>query len=243
MLKKLVLILFVGMLLSGCRMLNNAGQPTVLNSPTSTFTDPVTQPSRVDPTTPNIPTTEAQFGTPTSIAPTVDSVVPSPTQSSVRITAMKGNLFIRRGPDLAYNMIAVLAEGQSAPVLAHDVLGKWVEIPVPSLPGKTGWVSIQTVFSSVSGDFMDMPEVQPTDWPVAAYIRNCTYHQMIVEPGDTTLASLLNSPDNEMWIYPGIHHVYDTEVDGQPEVLTVDLREGVTVDVRVDGNGDHRKCP
>jgi hypothetical protein len=156
---------------------------------------------------------------------------------------VKGNLFIRRGPDLAYNPIAVLIEGQSAPILAHDVLGKWVEIPVPSLPGKTGWISIQTVFSSVSGNFMDTLEVQPTDWPIASYIRNCTNHQMIVEPGDTTLASLLNSPDNEMWIYPGIHHVYDTEVDGQPEVLTVDLREGMRVDVRVDGKGDHRKCP
>jgi hypothetical protein len=46
-----------------------------------------------------------------------------------------------------------------------------------------------------------------------------------------------------MWIYPGIHKVYDTDVEGQPEVLTVDLREGMVVDVRIDGNGDHRKCP
>lgn len=224
-------------------MLNRGGQSTVLGSPTSSLTDPITQPSPAEPTLTSNSTPEAQDSATKLAAPTTGSVFTSPTPSSVIITAVKGNLFIRRGPDLAYNPIAVLIEGQSAPVLAHDVLGKWVEIPVPSLPGKTGWISIQTVFSSVSGNFMDMPEIQPTDWPVASYIRNCTYHQMLVEPGDTTLASLLNSPDNEIWIYPGIHHVYDTEVDGQPEVLTVDLREGMRVDVRVDGNGDHRKCP
>ena len=88
-----------------------------------------------------------------------------------------------------------------------------------------------------------MPEILPTGWPVPAYLRNCTYDQMIVEPGDTTLPSVNNNPDNEVWIYPGIHNVFDTDVDGQPEVLTVDLKEGMTVDVRVDGNGDHRKCP
>jgi hypothetical protein len=190
-----------------------------------------------------VSTPEALMSPAPPITPTMDSVIPSPTISSVKITAVKGNLFIRRGPDLAYNPIAVLLEGQSAPVLAHDVLGNWVEVPISSLPGKTGWISIQTVFSSVSGNLMDKPEVLPTDWPVASYLRNCTYHQMLVEPGDTTLPSLNNFPDNEMWIFPGIHKVYDTDVEGQPEVLSVDLREGMRVDIRVDGNGDHRKCP
>ena len=134
-------------------------------------------------------------------------------------------------------------KGQSALVLARDVLGNWVEVPIPSLPGKTGWVSIQTIYSSVSGNLMDMPEILPTGWPVPSYLRNCTYDQMIVEPGDTTLPSVNNSPDNLVWINPGVHNVFDTDVDGQPEVLTVDLKEGMTIDVRVDGNGDHRKCP
>ncbi len=134
-------------------------------------------------------------------------------------------------------------KGQSAPVLAHDVLGNWVEIPIASLPGKTGWISIQTIYSSLSGDPMAMPEILPTGWPVPSYLRNCTYDEMIVEPGDTTLPSLINSPDNEVWIFPGVHNVYDTTIDGQPEVLTVDLKEGITIDVRIDGNGNHRKCP
>ena len=203
----------------------------------------VTQSSPADSSTLITSTPEARISsTPSSTFP-VDGIMPSSTPSSVTITAVNGNLFIRRGPGLAYNPIALLLKGQSALVLAHDVLVNWVEVPIPTLPGKTGWVSIQTVFSSVSGNLMDMPEILPTGWPVPAYLRNCTYDQMIVEPGDTTLPSVNNNPDNEVWIYPGIHNVFDTDVDGQPEVLTVDLKEGMTVDVRVDGNGDHRKCP
>ena len=177
-----------------------------------------------------------------SIVPLTSSTMTTPAPSSVTITAVKGNLFIRRGPDLAYNPIALLMKGQSAPVLAHDVLGNWVEIPIASLPGKTGWISIQTMYSSLSGDPMNMPEILPPGWPVPSYLRNCTYDEMIVEPGDTTLPSLINSPDNEVWIFPGVHNVYDTTIDGQPEVLTVDLKEGMTIDVRIDGNGNHRKC-
>jgi hypothetical protein len=202
-----------------------------------------TRSSSAETLTLTVATPEARINLIPSIAPSVDSVMHSPTPSPVTITAVKGNLFIRRGPDLAYNPIALLLKGQSAIVLAHDVLGNWVEIPISTLPGKTGWVSIQTVFSSVSGNLMNMPEILPTDWPVPSYVRNCTHDQMIVEPGDTMLPSIDNSPDNEVWIYPGVHKVYDTDVDSQPEVLTVDLKEGMTVDVRVDGNGDHRKCP
>jgi hypothetical protein len=193
--------------------------------------------------TPVVITPEVQINLTLAFATPLESKGTTPTPSQVVITAVKGNLFIRRGPDLAFNPISVLQAGQSAPVLAHDVLGKWVEVPIANLPGKTGWISIQTAFSSVSGTLADTPEILPTEWPVAAYLRNCTYHQMLVEPGDTTLLSLLNAPDNEQWIYPGVHKVYDQDVDGQPEVLTVDLREGMTVDIRIDGNGDHRKCP
>jgi hypothetical protein len=202
-----------------------------------------TQSSPRDPSNPPVSTPEIRSSPDPALAPTMESSTPSPAPSSVEITAVKGNLFIRRGPDLAYNPIAVLLSGQTAPVLAHDVLGNWVEVPISTLPGKTGWISIQTIYSSVTGNLMDTPEILPTSWPVASYLRNCTFHQMLVEPGDTTLPSLHNYPDNEMWIYPGIHKVYDTDVEGQPEVLTVDLREGMKVDIHVDGNGDHRKCP
>ena len=202
-----------------------------------------TQSSPVDSPTQSISTSGIPLSLVPSLLPIISSAVLSPTPSSVTITAVKGNLFIRRGPDMAYNPIALLLNGQSAPVLGHDVLRNWVEVPIAALPGKTGWISIQTVYSSLSGDPMDTPEIVPASWPVAAYIRNCMYDKMIVEPGDTVLESLLNAPDNEMWIYPGLHKVYDTDVDGQPEVFSVDLREGMTVDVRIDGNGDHHKCP
>jgi hypothetical protein len=161
----------------------------------------------------------------------------------VQITAVKGNLYIRRGPYMAYNPISVLEKGQSATALARDILAHWLQIPLPGQPDKTGWVSVQTDYSSVIGDVMGLPEIMTTDWPVASYLRNCTYHQMIVQPGDTIIPSLYGAPDNEMWIYPGSYTVYDFDLPDQPEVMSVDLREGVAIDIRVDGNGERRKCP
>jgi len=162
--------------------------------------------------------------------------------SVVTITA-NGNLFIRRGPDVAYNAVSVLVKGESATALARDVLAKWVQIPIPGQPGKTGWVSIQTGYSVVNGNVAELPEIQTTDWPVASYLRNCTYHQMIVKPGDIILPSLGNSPENEVWIYPGVYKVYDLDVPGEPEVLAVEMQEGISIDIREDGNGEKRKCP
>ena len=243
MVRKIVLFFFVGTLLSSCGLINRSGGSIPLDTPDGTVSGSGSQAfPEVSPTPVRI-TPEAQINLIPPTATLLETVGITPTPSQVVITAVKGNLFIRRGPDLAFNPISVLQSGQSAPVLAHDVLGDWVEVPIANLPGKTGWISIQTTFSSVSGNLSDTPEILPTVWPVAAYLRNCTYHQMLVEPGDTTLLSFLNAPDNEQWIYPGVHKVYDQDVDGQPEVLTVDLREGITVDIRIDGNGDRRKCP
>ncbi|MBI5841826.1 MAG: SH3 domain-containing protein [Chloroflexi bacterium] len=159
------------------------------------------------------------------------------------ITAVNGNLYIRRGPGLAYNPIGVLAKGESASVLARDILSDWVQISIPSQPGQTGWVSIMTGYSSMDGDVAGLPGIQVTDWPVASYLRNCTHHQMIVKPGDIIIPSLLQYPENEVWIYPGTYTVYDLDMDQYPEVAIVQLREGVEIDISLDGNGDKRKCP
>ena len=66
---------------------------------------------------------------------------------------------------------------------------------------------------------------------------------MIVKPGDIILPSLGNSPENEVWIYPGVYKVYDLDVPGEPEVLAVEMQEGISIDIREDGNGEKRKCP
>ena len=181
--------------------------------------------------------------------PTVQTQIASPTVSptlappAITITAVKGNLFIRRGPDLAYNAIAVLKSGQVVTALGRDVLARWVQISIPDQPQKTGWVSIQTQFSAVSGDVMSLPEITNVPRPVATYFRNCTNHQMIVEPGDIVLAAVGGYPDNIQWINPGIYTVHDYDLPTQPEVLSAELREGITVDILDDGSGEHRKCP
>jgi hypothetical protein len=182
-------------------------------------------------------------------APTVQVVIASPTVTAtltppaITITAVKGNLYIRRGPDLAYNAISVLMKDQVVTALGRDVMARWVQIPIPGQPQKTGWVSIQTQFSAVSGNVMSLPEITVKDRPIPSYFRNCTNHQMIVEPGGTVIAAVGGYPDNIVWINPGIYTVHDYDLLKQPEVLNAELREGLTVDILADGSGEHRKCP
>src|SRR5687767_13562837 len=92
---------------------------------------------------------------------------------NVTVTAIKGNLFIRRGPDMAYNPTGILYKGISAKAIARDVLSDWVQIMIPNSQS-TGWVSIQTQYSKVNGEVQALPGFTPTDWPLSAYLRNCT---------------------------------------------------------------------
>jgi hypothetical protein len=192
---------------------------------------------------PETPTVRARpTGTPTLITP-VMSVTVLPTLASVKITAVKGNLFIRRGPDLSFNPVSVLMDGQSAEALARDVLAEWVQISIPGDPQKTGWISVQSHYSVVSGEVTDLPENQPTYWPDPAYLQNCTHHQMQVDPGEILLPAVDYFPENDVRVDPGIYTVSDTDVDGSPVVLTVEIREGSEIDIREDGSGERRKCP
>ena len=95
----------------------------------------------------------------------------------------------------------------------------------------------------MSGDVTKLPEIEPTDWPVPAFLRNCTFHNMTAEPGGILLPALSNFPANDVRINPGTYRVYDTDVDGAPEVLKVELKEGSAIDIRTDGDGLRRKCP
>ncbi len=170
-------------------------------------------------------------------------VEPTQVKFMITITAVKGNLHIRRGPGLAYNPIDVLKEGETASALARDILSDWIQISIPSHSDQTGWVSLMSKYSSVNGDISTLPAIQVTDWPVASYLRNCTYHEMLVRPGDIILPSLLQYPDNEVWVYPGSYTVYDLDHPDIPDVAKVELREGIEIDIRVDGNDEKRKCP
>jgi len=206
-----------------------------------------TSPSAVDPTA-----TKEAVNTPLPL-PTATAVIAESTQteiptvaadqSSVTIGAIKGNLFIRRGPDMAFNPIGVLYEGSNTKVIARDVLSKWAQIKDPKSDA-IGWVSLQTKYSQLEGDLATLPEVTVEDWPIPAYLRNCSYHRMYVLPSQVYLESYLSYPENEIWLYPGEYTVYDLEAGSDPvEVLQVSIREGSDVEVLVNGLGEKRICP
>jgi len=229
----LTLLVALMLILSACKATSNAAQADVA-SPTGTASNmpssaPVEQIS-------NLPYT----ATPPPVSTATMSSTPAP--PTIVVTAVKGNVFIRRGPDLAYDAISVLMDGQNARALARDVLAKWVQIPIPGHPKETGWISIQTRFVAVGGDTMKLPEVMPTDWPVLASLRNCTYHYMVAEPGGIIIPAVYNFPDNDVQINPGVYTIHDIEVDGSPEVMQVEIKEGSEIDVHDDGDGDHKKC-
>ncbi len=175
-------------------------------------------------------------------SPTPPDILPTGTSSpKVTISAVKGNLYIRRGPGLAYNMIGVLYKDTSAEVTARDVLSKWVQIVIPDSK-ETGWVSIQTQYSQLNGEFDALPDFTTTDLPIPAYLINCTHHDMYVMPGDIVLPSSLFYPANSVWLNPGSYTVQDLFVPGEPQVLEFDIREGLEIKIQKDGLDEHRKC-
>lgn len=203
----------------------SGASPAVVTSPTTAAVISPKSPLRTDAPIPAVGST------------------PTPLSGRVDVTAAKGNLFIRRGPDLAFNPIGALLQGQSARALARDVLSEWLQIRLPDQPSQTGWVSIQSQFTRVDGDVMRLPEVQPDYWPVGASVRNCTLHQMLLNPGNITLPSVINFPFNDVMVNPGTYTVIDTDIDTYPSVARIQVQEGSAIDIRVDGNGDKKKCP
>ncbi len=162
----------------------------------------------------------------------------------VTVTAVDGNLFVRRGPHLAFNPIDVLYEGNTITAVGRDMLSMWLQVEQPAQAGSMGWISIQTRFSKVAGEITSLPVIDTTDWPIGAFIRNCTHHQMLAQPGDYFLPSSYEFPDNEVSVFPGIYSVYDLEVPDKPVLIEmVELREGLEVDIREDAEGERRKCP
>jgi hypothetical protein len=178
-----------------------------------------------------------------SPSPTATAEPPPATAgAAVQVTAT-GNVNIRRGPDLAFNSIAILPKGAVITATGRDVLSNWVRIPIPEDTSRTGWISIMSQFTQVVGDMDSLPEIDPKEWPELASLRNCTYHELWIEPIGVTLPPVFEFPNNDVRLNPGIYSVLDVEIDGYPEVLKVDLGEGMTIDVLVDGLGEKKKCP
>jgi len=226
----LLLIVFV----QGCILTGRASQsePTSMPQATDALLD-----------TP-VPFSSATPLSPTKVAPTATVILPTPLPS-VTITAVDGNIYIRRGPGLPYNPIGVLAKGTSAQVIAQDVLSKWVQINIPNSDNNTGWVSIQTMYSKIDGDLSQLPDFTFTDWPAPAYIKNCTEHDMYIMPGDIYLSSLYTNAKflNEIQADPGTYVAYDLFYPDEPEAESFDIREGMTAYITINGSGEGHKCP
>jgi hypothetical protein len=136
-----------------------------------------------------------------------------------------------------------LLKGHTAHPTGRDVLANWVRIPLPSDATRSGWVSVMSQFTEVTGELDSLPEIEPTEWPRLASLRNCTYHQMLIQPGGVIIPSIISFPENDVRVNPGSYAVLDVEVDDYPEVLSAQISEGMTVDIVTDGSGEKRKCP
>ena len=181
---------------------------------------------------------------PASMNSARQTVTTAQVQSNVTLTAVDGNLFIRRGPHLAFNPIGVLYEGETKSVIGRDILSRWLQISSSSIPGKTGWISIQTRYSKVYGDLSALQVIDTLDWPAGAYLWNCTHHQMLAQPGDYFIPSSYEFPDNEITVLPGTYTIYDLEVVGESVMIDrIEVSEGSEFEIREDADGERRKCP
>ena len=180
---------------------------------------------------------------PPTVAPTATVILPTPLPS-VTITAVNGNIFIRRGPGMPYNPIGFLRNGVSAQVIAVDVLSNWAQINVPDMD-MTGWIYLHTPYSKIDGDISQLPDFTFTDWPAPAYIKNCTEHDMYIMPGDIYLYSLYTNAKykNEVQVDPGTYIAYDMFYPDEPEAQTLDIFEGMTGYITTNGIGEGHKCP
>jgi uncharacterized protein YgiM (DUF1202 family) len=158
----------------------------------------------------------------------------------VVITVNAESLNIRRGPGPLYNVVGILFAGQSATATARDASGSWLYIALPSAPSAFGWVAAQTTYATVSGDVNALPVMN-----VAAaepiYIKNCTYHPMLVNPGGSILAGQTDAPANLMQVPPGSYTVSDTTVNVQ--VAARELFEGDVLVIYTDGLNNTYACP
>lgn len=193
------------------------------------------------------PTSMVETPAPPPTATPDSTIKPSPTPEpvlSVRVIAVDGNLYIRRGPGTEYNRIGLLKNGESARVIGQDMLGKWVQVQIPKNEA-SGWVSLLTPFSRVEGDLSQVESFTFTEWPQPAYIKNCTEHDLIIGPNELYLYNLFTNSRylNEVQVDPGVYDIYDLFLPGEPKIQTVDIREGETIYITVDGSGTEHLCP
>jgi uncharacterized protein YgiM (DUF1202 family) len=153
----------------------------------------------------------------------------------ITVTAATGNLFIRRGPGSTYNIVSGLTKGTTTKALGRNEKNDWLAIEIPNANGTTGWISMGTIFTQLNGSMQDLPLFK-YDEAKPAYLRNCTLHDMTTKPGQWNLPAKTTQKVN-----PGEFKILDMST-GQSEVKEVDLKEGNTIYIKVDGNGISYGC-
>ena len=184
--------------------------------------------------------------TDTTAPPPTETALPqpadTPTLPPVILLASGGNLNMRRGPGVGYNVLAVLRNGEQGTITARNEDNDWFYLEIPGQPGSAAWVSGASQYSSIQGDALAVP-VMLVDPPVPAYLRNCIFHPVMIQPGNVLLAEQFSAPDNQKQFNPGIYEGYDQNVEGYPKIFNVELREGNTVDITSDGLNNTYNCP
>jgi uncharacterized protein YgiM (DUF1202 family) len=171
-----------------------------------------------------------------------DTPAATATGSSVTITVDRDSLSIRRGPTTYYDVLDYFAAGETATATARNSDGSWLYISSPSSPSVLGWVSAVTDYSTTTGDIDSLPVMNP-DPPMPAYIRNCTFHPMLVKPGNVLLQDQNNTSGRIAQFTPGNYAAYDQSETGPNPVFTVALTEGDSVDINADGFNNMYYCP
>jgi len=185
-------------------------------------------------------TEPAAVPTATAGTPTEPPATDAPAAADV-LAGATGNLSIRRGPGLAYNVIAFMRSGQQGRVLGRNAAGDWLYIERPDLAGSYGWLYRGT-YTSVQGEASALA-VMTADPAIPAYLRNRTFHPMRILPGDFILAEQFDAANNEHQVNPGSYEAYDLNVEGDPLVFSQELREGQTVEILTDGLHNSYSCP
>lgn len=224
-----------------CSAVASSSQPPAEGAavPSATVVPTVSHTPAVSPSA----TGSQAMASPTPVKPS-PSLTPSssPTTSPVSVTASGGNLTIRRGPGLAYNSVGFLLSGVSVPASGKSADGGWLYVENPDKPGELGWVSASSRYLSASGDPAGLALVS-ADPAEPAFLRNCTFHPMKILPGEVILREQFDAPKNRLQMNPGTYEAYDMNQEGNPRVLTVELREGHTKDIVTDGLGNTYSCP
>ncbi|OGO11753.1 MAG: hypothetical protein A2Y93_12340 [Chloroflexi bacterium RBG_13_68_17] len=222
-------ILLVGLvLLSGCSFPDVAAEATptpAAQSPTEVLAVlPSATPEVVAPSTLTQPTSGG----------------PGEAASQVSLAASGGNLTVRRGPAPAYNPVSYMQDGQSGSATGRNQAGDWLFVDRPEDAGRDGWVFLSS-YASVTGDAASLP-VLPAETAGPAYLRNCTYHPMMIQPGGFLLVEMFDAPNNMRQVNPGAYQAFDQNVEGEPQVFSGEIREGQTIDIETDGLNNTYGC-